>query len=80
MTVRTEMQASISVPPSDRNAPPSATFPALTGSRARARHAGPTLLAIVWMVAFAFFVFAVAVPTSVMERKAREGRVAQVGP
>ena len=43
----------------------------------RSRHAGPTLVALVWMVALAFFVFAVAVPAAVMERRVQEERVAR---
>ncbi|MBS1111240.1 MAG: hypothetical protein H6Q88_3232, partial [Anaeromyxobacteraceae bacterium] len=46
----------------------------------RSRHAGPTLVALVWMVALAFFVFAVAVPAAVMERRVQEERVARAEP
>lgn len=80
MTVRTEVHASILPVPPARNAAPRVEFAALSASRARAPHAGPTLIAVVWMLALAFFVFAVAVPASVMERRAREGQVARAGP
>lgn len=80
MTVRTEIHASILPLPPARNAAPATAFPALSASRARAPHAGPTLIAVVWMVALSFFVFAVAVPASVMERRARDGQVARAGP
>ncbi len=80
MTVRTEVHASILAPPGPRNALPPAPFPSLSGSRARPRHAGPTLVGLVWMLVLAFFVFAVAVPASVMHRRAQEERVARAGP
>ncbi|MEY2667976.1 MAG: hypothetical protein RJA59_614 [Pseudomonadota bacterium] len=79
MTVRTELHAPILAASPARNACPAA-FPALSGSRARAPHAGPTLIAVVWMLALAFFVFAVAVPAAVMERRAQDGQVARAGP
>jgi hypothetical protein len=74
MTVRTEILASIPSTPGARNAPPPARFPALAGSRARARHAGPTVVGIVWAFALAFFVLAVAAPAAVMERQAAGAR------
>ena len=80
MTVRTELQASILPVPPARNAAPREAFPALSASRARTPHAGPTLIAVVWMLALGFFVFAVAVPASVMERRAQVGQVARAGP
>jgi len=80
MTVRTEVHASILGPPSPRNAPAPAPFPALAGARARSRHAGPTLVGLVWMLVLAFFVFAVAVPAAVMHRRVQDERVARAGP
>lgn len=80
MTVRTEVHASILPASPARNAAPAAPLPLLSASRARPSRAGPTLVALVWMVALSFFVLAVAVPASVMERRAQEGRVARAGP
>ena len=80
MTVRTEVHASILPVSPARNAALPGAFPALSASRARAPHAGPTLVAVVWMLALGFFVFAVAVPASVMERRAQDGQVARAGP
>ncbi len=80
MTIRTDVHAPILPVPPARNAAPTGAFPALSASRARAPHAGPTLIAVVWMLALSFFVFAVAVPASVMERRARDGQVARAGP
>lgn len=80
MTVRTELHAPILPASPARNAPPASAFRALSASRPRAPHAGPTLIAVVWMLALSFFVFAVAVPASVMERRARDGQVARAGP
>jgi hypothetical protein len=80
MTVRTELHAPILPASPACNAAPASAFPALSASRARAPHAGPTLIAVVWMLALSFFVFAVAVPASVMERKAQDGQVARAGP
>ena len=80
MTVRTELHAPILPSSPARNAAPASEFRALSASGARAPHAGPTLIAVVWMLALSFFVFAVAVPASVMERKVQEGQVARAGP
>jgi hypothetical protein len=78
MTVRTEFHPSIPAAPGPRNASPMA-FPALAGSRARSRHAGPTVLVLVWVLALAFFVFAIAVPASVMQRRVEASQVALAG-
>lgn len=80
MTVRTEVHASILAPPGPRNALPPSPFPALAGARARSHHAGSTLVGLVWMLVLAFFVFAVAVPASVMHRRVQEERVARAEP
>ena len=77
MTVRTESHASILPASPARNAAPP---PALSPIRSRKDRAGPTLIAVVWMLALAFFVFAVAVPASVLERRMRDGQVARAGP
>ncbi len=80
MTVRNEVHASILAPSSPGNAAPRPAFPVLSGPRARPRRGGPTLVALVWMLALTFFVFAVAVPASVMERRVQAERVARSGP
>lgn len=80
MTIRTEVHASILPASTDRNVSPATAFPVLSGLRARPRRGGPTLVAAVWMLTLAFFVLAVAVPASVMERKVQESRVARTGP
>jgi hypothetical protein len=80
MTVRTEFHASILPTSRDRNAAPATAFTVLSGLRARPRRGGPTLVALVWMLALAFFVFAVAVPAAVMQRRVQDERVARAGP
>ncbi len=65
MTVRTELPAPIFAP---------------SRSRHVSGHSGPALVAVVWMLALAFFVFAVAVPAAVMERRVQEERVARAEP
>jgi hypothetical protein len=82
MTVRTEFHPSIATVREARNPSRPEAFPALAGSRARARHAGPVLLAIVWMLALGFFVLAIAVPAAVMRRTAEASQVviAERGP
>jgi hypothetical protein len=78
MTVRTEFHPSIPAAPEARNASPAA-FPALAGSRARSRPAGPTVHGLVWILALVFFVFAIAVPASVMQRHVEASQVALAG-
>lgn len=80
MTVRSEIHASILPACRDRNAPSPTAFPVLSGVRARPRRWGPTLVAAAWMLTLAFFVLAVAVPASVMERRVQESRVARSEP
>ncbi|HET8723092.1 MAG TPA: hypothetical protein VFM53_02735 [Anaeromyxobacteraceae bacterium] len=78
MTVRTEIPTPIPSLHGERNAPAGNPFPRLARARARGPHAGPTLVAAVWMLALAFFVLAVAAPAAVMERTAAEARAAAV--
>lgn len=78
MTVRTETPTPIPFLHRERNAPAREAFPRLAHARARRPHAGPALVAAVWMAALAFFVLAVAAPAAVMERKAAEARAVAV--
>ncbi len=78
MTVRTETPTPIPSLHWQRNAPARRPFPRLAHARARGPHAGPTLVAAVWMLALAFFVLAVAAPAAVMERQAAAQRAVAV--